>query len=64
MTKAHSVSAVLLAEMKPETVGCSEVGTEARLKKSTEPDKTEVIMSGETRQGLYGLPYDKFVSDG
>ena len=41
MTKAHSVSAILLAEMKPDLVGCSEVGTEARLKKGTESGKSE-----------------------
>ena len=28
--------------MKPEALGCAEVGTEARLKKSTEPGKIEV----------------------
>ncbi|MEK6220474.1 MAG: hypothetical protein N2B01_06315, partial [Psychrobacter cryohalolentis] len=34
LTKAHSVSAVFLAEMKTDAVGCSQVGTEARLKKA------------------------------
>ena len=42
MTKAHSVSAVLLAEMKADSVGVSEVGTEARLKKTSEAGKSEV----------------------
>ena len=41
LTSAHSVSAVFLAEMKPDAVSCSQVGTEARLKKNTAAGKAE-----------------------
>ena len=41
LTKAHTVSATLLAEMKPDAVGCAEVGTEARLKKTSDAGKVE-----------------------
>ena len=43
MSKAHAVSAMFLAEMKPDAIGLSEVGTESRLKKGSESGKVEAL---------------------
>lgn len=42
LTKPHSVSATLLAEMKQDQVGCSEVGVEGRLKEHLEQTGVEM----------------------
>ena len=43
LTKSHAVSAELLAEMKSEAVGVSEVGVKARLKKNTTAGTAEAV---------------------
>ena len=62
LTQAHAVSATLLAEIKSDTMGCAEVGPEARRKKNSKSGKQETVCLERQERGVYRFSYYKCIN--